>query len=110
MNSKTTRAKTLLLAATITLTLLYLWLCGESAASACGIAALLTLVGFEWAARAQTGLEKVIFSNKEVYIFLLCVPGMLALGAPSISVHTMKQYVANDAFVVFVQLPEILLK
>jgi hypothetical protein len=108
--SKSTGAKTLLLAATIALTLLYLWLCGEAAASACGVAALLTLVGFEWTAREQTGLEKVIFTNKEVYILLLCVPGMLALGAPSISVHTMKHYVANDAFVVFVQLPEILLK
>lgn len=102
--------KTLLLAATITLTLLYFWLCGKSAASACGVAALLNLVGFEWAARAQTGLDNVIFTNKEVYILLLCVPGMLALGAQSISVHTMKHYVANDAFVVFVQLPEVFLK
>jgi hypothetical protein len=91
MNSKTTRAKTLLLAATISLTLLYLWLCGESAASACSVGSLLTLVCFEWAARKRTGLDKVVFSNREVYILLLCIPGMLALGAPSISVHTMKR-------------------
>lgn len=87
--SKTAGPKTLLLATTIALNLSYLWLCGESAASAFAVGTLLTLVCFEWAARARTGLDKVVFSNKEVYILLLCIPGMLALGARSISVHAM---------------------